>query len=600
MFEKWLNNNDISKVSLSKRLFPPATDREYWCRVTHAYHIQNAEEYLNYEWPLMRASYFMAYHKTGNREIQENPHFARRLALVSLFLGELAEYKGRFLSDICDGIFLICEESYWGVSAHANITKNNDLLPDASDPYIDLCAAQTAELISIIYHVLYDSLYSYCPELLQRIENELDRRIIIPYLNRGDFWWMGNTTHVLNNWNPWILSNVLTVFLVCNLRKTHLELGIKKMFKEINRYYKAMPEDGGCDEGALYWTVSAAKLFAFCDLLYMASDGQINLFDDEKFRRMGQYAIKAYIGGPYFVNFSDSHLKMDIELDYELYAFGLRTGEQSFCKMASTLKRERQKNSVDTKPVNKSIKSVLFSLHYADAIDSQPEFTPYETAVLPNVQHAFMREKDWYYAAKGGHNGESHNHNDVGSYIIYHQNKPVIIDVGTCTYTRETFTSARFSMWMMRSGGHNLPIVNGFEQAVGRQYGADEFRVENKKVTTSFAGAYPKESGLLSLVRKIDVSSQGVLIEDCFGFLNDTNKIEEHFMTHLKPDITDAGIILGEKYLIKTSLPCSYEWQDFNGDKTLKHSWGTEGLYRISIFAELAKKGNFKVEVILI
>ena len=35
-----------------------------------------------------------------------------------------------------------------------------------------------------------------------------------------------------------------------------------------------------------------------------------------------------------------------------------------------------------------------------------------------------------YLAAKGGHNAESHNHNDVGSCIMFVDGLPGIIDVG--------------------------------------------------------------------------------------------------------------------------------------------------------------------------
>ena len=35
-----------------------------------------------------------------------------------------------------------------------------------------------------------------------------------------------------------------------------------------------------------------------------------------------------------------------------------------------------------------------------------------------------------YLAAKGGHNAESHNHNDVGHFIVYADGRPVLIDIG--------------------------------------------------------------------------------------------------------------------------------------------------------------------------
>ena len=47
-------------------------------------------------------------------------------------------------------------------------------------------------------------------------------------------------------------------------------------------------------------------------------------------------------------------------------------------------------------------------------------------------------------AAKGGHNGESHNHNDVGSFIVAVDGVPAVADAGRPTYTAQTFGPDRY------------------------------------------------------------------------------------------------------------------------------------------------------------
>ena len=64
-----------------------------------------------------------------------------------------------------------------------------------------------------------------------------------------------------------------------------------------------------------------------------------------------------------------------------------------------------------------------------------------------------------YLAAQGGHNAESHNHNDVGNFIVYADGQPAIIDVGVETYTAKTFSSQRYEIWTMQSAYHNLPSI---------------------------------------------------------------------------------------------------------------------------------------------
>ena len=200
---------------------------------------------------------------------QERPHFSRRNALVNLLLGELCEYKGRFIPDIVDGLFLICEETYWGVSAHYPIPIKTDKLPDAQNCYIDLFAAETAATVALCYYLLYDELYDYCPDILLRVEYEMKRRILDPYLAHTDFWWMGNY-HMVNNWNPWVISNMLTAFLLMENNPTRKYKAIRKMIYEINNIYTVYPDDGGCDEGVNYWSVSAGTLFEFIYQLYVS------------------------------------------------------------------------------------------------------------------------------------------------------------------------------------------------------------------------------------------------------------------------------------------------------------------------------------------
>ena len=64
-------------------------------------------------------------------------------------------------------------------------------------------------------------------------------------------------------------------------------------------------------------------------------------------------------------------------------------------------------------------------------------------------------------AARGVHNGGSHNHNYVGSFILCLNSTPGFIDPGAGTYEQRTFGRERYSVWTIQSGFHNLPEING-------------------------------------------------------------------------------------------------------------------------------------------
>lgn len=596
MFATWMKEHDLKDFPLENRLFPPAEDRAFWEKYLGKPQIESAETLLGCDWPLIRASAYIVYQREGDRLAHEDPHFERRHRLIALFLGELAENKGRFLGDLCDGIFAICEETHWGVSAHNVYTNKRSFLPNAEDPYIDLFSAETGELLGVIYHILADRLEAYCPGMKARLEYELERRILAPYLTHSDYFWMGRLKNVVvNNWNPWILSNILTVALTVPMRESKKTVLLERMFEEVQRYYDTIPADGGCDEGPMYWVKAAAKLLMLCEQLYVASGGKLDLFGDEKLARMGKYEEAVYIQGLEVVCFADCVPRMtNYTPEVFLYLFGLRTGQETLCRLAGQMQRTRKEFKYYR---GISIKEMLYARFCKAHIESQPEFVPENRYVLPDLQVACLREGNWYYAAKGGHNAESHNHNDVGSFLVYYEEQPVLVDVGSGVYTKDTFSGKRYSCWNVCSDWHNLPTVNGIAQKNGRAFAADGFRVDGRTTEISFAGAYPEEAGLKRAVRRIHMTDGGVEICDCFRFLPESSTVTLHFITALKPEITPEGAVLGGQFLLKNPAPCTVAYKDFGKDAKLCESWRSEGIYRVTFIQECGKTATVKTEL---
>jgi hypothetical protein len=70
-------------------------------------------------------------------------------------------------------------------------------------------------------------------------------------------------------------------------------------------------------------------------------------------------------------------------------------------------------------------------------------------------------------ALKGGHNNEHHNHNDVGSFVVVLDDKPLLLDPGGEVYTARTFSSRRYESKVLNSFGHPVPVVAGKLQQTG-------------------------------------------------------------------------------------------------------------------------------------
>src|SRR5919202_996630 len=157
------------------RPFPTAADRAGWERVpeeTRKAIVAGAEEHLGMAWPALPATTFLEFRRNGNRSRYEGPHFARRAALLRLVLAECAEAQGRFLDDVVNGVWAICEESFWGVSAH-NARHSPRFagsgLPDTSFHEVDLFAAQTAALLAWTHYLVGDALARELPVVPARI-----------------------------------------------------------------------------------------------------------------------------------------------------------------------------------------------------------------------------------------------------------------------------------------------------------------------------------------------------------------------------------------------------------------------------------------------
>ncbi len=88
----------------------------------------------------------------------------------------------------------------------------------------------------------------------------------------------------------------------------------------------------------------------------------------------------------------------------------------------------------------------------------------------------------------------------MGSFIVYADGNPVLVDLGTEEYTAKTFGPRRFELWYLQSQYHNCPTVGGVMQHEGLAYAARDatHRADDllAEMTADISGAYPVEAGL--------------------------------------------------------------------------------------------------------
>ena len=601
MFKKFMSEHSFSEYKFDTQMFPTVSDRAYWDGLSNRGYVEAAESSLNFDWPIVKATDYMEFKKSGNRSIMERPHNLRRDKLTLFALAELVENKGRFLSQIVNGLFAICEESYWGLSAHwaDEIPKN---IPTPAEPYIDLCAGETAERLVMIATLLREPLLDFCPEILDRVEYELEVRIKTPYLEHRDYWWMGYGKRIPNNWNPWIISNVLAVFLLTEKNERRLYRALGKMFDELQYYYDGLGDDGGCDEGPGYWGRAGASLFECVYEIKQASGGTLDLFGDEKLGKIAAYLKTVHVSKDYFASVSDAHYSALSGLMIFNFAFARETAQPELMNFCTAVYADRTSKSDPRYRKLGTIRHVFYYDEFIKDIESYEISLPIHRGVeiLPDAELAGIRSGELLIFAKGGHNDESHNHNDIGSFALYDAQRAVLVDVGIGTYTRFTFSEYRYDMipWV-KAENHNIPAFDGITQQYGRKYYADSFSATDDEIKISFASAYPKEAGLSSLERRLSFTESGMSCVDSFARENgNVGRVREVFMSVMPVEVDGNSAVIDGKYRITASAgSVSCEFIKFE-DSSLEGTWKTEGVTRICFDAEGVDELEIRVDII--
>jgi hypothetical protein len=147
---------------------------------------------------------------------------------------------------------------------------------------------------------------------------------------------------------------------------------------------------------------------------------------------------------------------------------------------------------------------------------------------------------------RGGHNAESHNHNDIGQVIVYLDGAPVLVDAGVERYTAKTFGPERYTIWTMQSAYHSLPTINGHLQSPGKDFAAKEVawaaNDETARFSLDMAGAYPSEAAVHRYHRVVTLyRSRRVAIHDTYALGDIQGDTTFHVLTACLPEIQAPG-----------------------------------------------------------
>lgn len=530
----------------TRALYPPAEDRRAWEGIPAEYRREIrklAEEYAAVPYPARTASGFLAFVRTGDRQADEAPYFRRRRKLCAAVL-DCCACPDAGLDDVLDGIWTLCEESTWVISAH-NVNPIPDApapadcpLPDIRKPYIDLFSAQTGMILALTSSLLGKRLDGISPLVRKRITEEIRRRILRPFMATDEFWWMGYRRKDLNNWTPWILSNIMVCAVLDPMPPKKLAELLERACGMLDRWIGVMPEDGGCDEGAGYWNMAGGALLDCLEVLEKVTGGRMAFRDNEKIRNILGFPLKADLGNGWFANFADCDARPFISGE-RLETAGRMLKDPELAALGTRMRGTVADQLNDVPHLTRALDLIFHAPVKPEDKGDSPKDT-----YLPDLQLRLVRRGGWTLACKGGHNGENHNHNDVGSFILMQDGEPAVVDAGNMVYTAKTFSAERYTLWNVRADWHNLPMIGGSMEREGAGHAAREVKCTPDGLELNLEAAYDAGAGIRKLKRTFALSEGGLRLTDD-GELLTGQAVTWVFLLRRKPQWENGRITAG-------------------------------------------------------
>jgi hypothetical protein len=540
------NSIDLEKVLIkdnSWNSLPVYKDREFWEGVPQNLrkeYILRAERFLNYNWPVVKATDYLEFVRSGER--RQEMYAEPSKALNSLVIGELVEGKGRFIDQIINAVWYYSEQTWWGWSAHLYFQKAKGGLPDINEPTVDLGVGEITNDLSWTLYLFKDEFDKVNPLISKRLKQEIFTKALNPYFERNDFGYMGFQGGRPNNWNPWVNYNMLNGYMLLEDDPVRKVAEVQKIVNSLDKFLNGYSDDGGCDEGPSYWSVAGALLYESLALLKESTGGKFDIYTNQLIKNIGQYFYKVNIHAPYFINFADADATTGGS-PASVYKYGKAINDLQMMQFGTYLaKLNRWGENIFSGKISDQIKNLVLMPEILKS-DSKEALVP--DFWFPETEIAGARDMGdsyggFFFGAKGGFNAESHNHNDVGSCVMYYNGKPCLIDVGREGYTAKTFSSRRYEIWTMQSGYHNLPVINGKDQKDGADFKAtnSSFMADEKTATfsTDISHAYPKEALVKSWIRKYTLNrGKSFVVTDKFELSARTDSItSSNLMTYCK------------------------------------------------------------------
>lgn len=542
---------------------------------------------------------FIAFREIGNRKDYEAYYFGWRKELFSLVILTLFEKSNEYIPDIENRLWFWCDLYSWELPAHIDLSDQAHQKSESEKNDLGLFAAETGFYFAEILSMIGDQLH---PFLQERIKSEIHRRVIEPFLSKK---FPFETNH--SNWSAVCAGSIGAAALYLIKDNNTLAKVIIRVLDALEVYLTGFDKDGITGEGIYYWCYGFGFFVYFADLLKIKTRGEVDLFLDEKVRKVARFPQIMELSKGKVISYSDVASE-DATLSNGLLYYL----EAEYFKGIPSY----------NKNLNPSLywdDTYRFAVMLRDLVWSRSKQTN-SRQELPSSKVDFYEEAQWgiykqycedelfCIAMKGGHNDEPHNHNDVGNFILHYGGTNFIVDLGAPEYTKDYFDPIkRYDTLQARSMAHNVAMVDRSEQKAGALHKAIVNHVsendENFEVSYDLTRVYDSKD-LVNYTRdfSIEIGTCTVSLKDRFLFSTSGHLVSECFLSYIRPVISEPGRILleSEAGRLQISYPIGLK-ERFDVIEYNDHSGLTRQVYRIILDFECGEKEtSIDIDLIII
>ena len=304
-------------------------------------------------------------------------------------------------------------------------------------------------------------------------------------------------------------------------------------------YLASYKDDGMCVEGVGYWAFGFGFFASYAMLEKEITGGEVDWFARPKVKEIAKFLQKTFLQRDVLVTFSDSSVK-------QKYFFSLPHMLRSvYGDEIEPLPPDLGLVVEDNTHFNFALRSIIYYSkdNLSDGVRNDV------TYASEGSSYFFKRKGDYGFAAKGGNNGESHNHIDVGTFIIARNNKQIIADVGAGPYEEGYHTDKRYTFFNPSAYAHSIPLFDGVgEDDIRRDDVVVFYDETSERASMDIAIAYGKDF-VRSVKREFAFYEDKITLSDTFD-LSEKKQITERFITLCEPKLIGGVLAVDGTYLV--------------------------------------------------